>query len=96
MNGQERCPVWWCKSLHDCPEDDVHFGHGADFTAMLDAFNSGQSVQELVSVSLEQLKAEGELMVSLCSTQGTLCLTREEAKRLAVHLVQLDIDAGRL
>lgn len=92
-NKQEHCPIWWCNSFHDGADDAMHYGHGADFVAAMDAYNSGMSVQELVNVSLDQLKPDGELVVAMCSTQGSLVLTLAEAKRLAVHLVQLDIDA---
>lgn len=88
-----RCPVWWCNNLHDLP-NDPHFGSTADFVVSLDAYNAGRTRREAVSVGLDQVEHNGELLVSICSTQGTLWLTRDEAKRLAVHLVQLDLNAN--
>lgn len=87
------CPVSWCNNLHDLP-NDPHFGDTSEFVVTLDAYNAGKSVREVVSVGLDQLEHKGDVMVSLCSTQGTLWLTRDEAKRLAVRLVQLDLDAN--
>jgi hypothetical protein len=86
------CPVWWCVSLHDV-RYDMHFGDTTSFLATIDAY-TGRTSGELVDVGLDQITPGGEVMVSICSSQGTIWLTREEAKRLAARLVQLDIDAA--
>jgi hypothetical protein len=89
----QHCPVFWCVNMHDVA-DDMHFGDTTGFLVTIDAYHAGRTVEEVVDVGLDQTRPGGEVMVSISSSQGALWLTREEAKRLAARLVQLDIDAA--
>jgi hypothetical protein len=93
----QKCPVPWCASLHEEPEEP-HYGTTSDVLVTLDAYNSGVSVreQEIIEIGLDQLKVDGDVMISICGTHGTMWLTLQEAKRFAVRLLQLDLDAGTL
>ncbi|MFI7148426.1 hypothetical protein ACIBO2_26235 [Nonomuraea sp. NPDC050022] len=91
-NRNYGCSVWWCNNLHDLP-DDPHFGNGSEFNVLLDAFLVGREIEGTIDVSLDQIQHGGEVMVSICSTMGALWMTRTEAKRLALRILQMDLEA---
>lgn len=88
-----RCPVRWCVSLHD-PDDDLHFGGSGEFVVLTSPYSAVPIRRETMSVSLEQVKHNAPLMIALDASTGPVYLTREDARRLAIKLLQLDLDAN--
>ncbi|MGW0805928.1 hypothetical protein [Nonomuraea sp. NPDC002799] len=90
-----RCPVSWCKSLH-IEGDDLHYGNGEDFVVVVSPLDDGRPTQRAtLSVSLEQMERTGQLMVAMDPPgPGGMYLTRDDAKRLALALLRLDLDAN--
>lgn len=87
-----RCPEW-CEARHEEPEP--HWGDMYDFLVLVDGLNTGHNpAKELVQVGLDQLKRGGDTMIAVVTPHNTLWLSLQEARRLAVRLLQLDIDAA--
>jgi len=91
---QTRCPVTWCGSVHDDGDFSMHNSIGQEFPATLDPMYTGIQRRETLCAGLDQPKPYGDVMVSLSGSFGEMWLTREQAKRLAIRLMQLDLDAN--
>ncbi len=89
-----RCPIFWCRGLHDEP-DDGHLGMAADFAVTTHRYAGGMQ-HDCVSIGLEQADGTGELLVAFDGIGAAFWLTRQQAKELAIHLLQMDLAAGTL
>jgi hypothetical protein len=89
------CPVFWCESLHE-DGDRLHFGDGQEFVVLTSPLDNGwPTLRGVLSVSLEQLPHTGEVMVAVDPPGGVaVYLSRDDAKRLALALLRLDLDAN--
>lgn len=94
---QTECTIPWCESLH-IPNDDLgHFGDSGDFDVLRDSEGRGiltDAREEEFSIGLDQFVPGGEVMVCISDMRGQVWMSRDEALRLAMHLVKINLDAG--
>jgi len=88
------CPVPWCESIHDDGDSSTHHGIAEGFPVRMDPLYTGLNRDEDLHVGLDQPKPDDDVMVSLSGSFGEMWLSRDEAKRLAIRLVQLDLNAN--
>lgn len=92
-NADRGCPAW-CAGIHEEP-NEPHYGDLSEYLIHIDGLNSGANASpDILGVGLDQREAGGEVMISMGNTFGTMWLPLQEAKRLAIRLLQLDLDAN--
>ncbi len=86
------CPVPWCESIHDDGDFTTHHGLPEEFPILLDQMFTGLEFRGHLAVGLDQPNPDGVVKVSLAGPFGEMWLSLRDAKRLAMRLIQLDID----